>query len=173
MNSIVISILIVLFGRILADLLFNLKIEMFNRGNAKGIIGFNFLESIIGMFIIKTVLDLVDKNIFLLVFLGVGSATGGLLVLFIRNRINLKLIGQRKYYVRLSYTGNEDLEEILRAAAYNLTIEKKKYLDGSIKSVIEGSFESRDRKEEFKRYLKGRPDKHVTIIAAREVYWVG
>lgn len=168
-----IAIVIVLFGRILSDLLFNMKIEMFNRGSVKGIAAFNFIESIVGIYIIKVVIDMVDKNVFLFVFLGAGSSIGGLLVLFIRSRMNVKLIGQRSYYVRLSYTGNEDLEGILREAGYNLTISKKKYLDGSEKTVIEGSFENRDRKEEFKRYLKGRPDKHVTIIAAREVYWVG
>ena len=173
MNGMLTAALIVFIGRIIWDMLFNIKIEMFNRGNLKGIIGFNFIESIVAIYIIKIVIDLVNQNILLLVFLGAGSSIGGLVVLFIRRKINLKLIGERKYFVRISYTGNDDLVDVLKNAGYELAVRSMEYLDGTKRMVLEGSLANRARKEELKSYLKGRPDKHVTIIAAREVYWIG
>lgn len=172
MNTLLVSGIIVFFGRILQDLVFNFKIEMFNRGKKAGVFGINFFESIIGMTVIAMVVKFIDQDPRLLVFLGFGSSIGGLIVIKIRDLMNVKIIGQRKYYARISYSGNEDLIEILREHDFLFTCEHKEFLDGDVRTVIEGSLENRARKELLKGFLKGRENKLVTIIPAREVYWV-
>ena len=172
MNAIIISGLVVFFGRILQDLAFNFKIEMFNRGNRTGVFIINFFESIIGITIIAMVVKFIDKDPGLLVFLGLGSSIGGLIVIKLRDLMNVKIIGQRKYYARISFTGNEDLISVLKENRYIFTVETKEFLDGETRTIIEGSLENRARKELLKKLLKGRDNKLVTIIPAREVYWV-
>ena len=171
MNTIIISGLIVFFGRILQDLAFNFKIEMFNRGNKTGVFIINFFESIIGITIIAMVVKYIDKDPKLLLFFGVGSSIGGLIVIKIRDLMNVKIIGQRQYFARISYTGNEDLIQILKENNYIFTVETKDFLDGETRTIVEGSLENRARKEKLKTILKGRENKLVTIISAREVYW--
>ena len=69
------------FGRILQDLAFNFKIEMFNRGKLSGVFGINFIESIIGMTVIAMVVQFIDEDPKLLIFLGLGSSVGGIIVI--------------------------------------------------------------------------------------------
>ena len=172
MEALLISGIIVLLGRILQDIVFNFKIEMFNRGKLSGVFGINFLESIIGMTVIAMVVKFIDEDPRLLVFLGLGSSIGGIIVIKIRDQMNRKLVGQRKYFARISYTGNDDLVEILKADGYIFTVDNKEFTDGQVRTLLEGSLENRERKERLKRHLKGRSDQLVTIIPAREVYWV-
>ena len=172
MNALIISGIIVFSGRILQDLAFNFKIEMFNRGKQSGVFVINFIESIIGMTVIAMVVNYIDKDPVLLVFLGFGSSIGGLIVIKIRDMMNVKIIGERKYYARISFTGNEDLIDVLRENNYLFTVETKEFLDGESRTIVEGSLENRARKEELKKILKGRENKLVTIIPAREVYWM-
>ena len=172
MNTIIISGVIVFFGRILQDLTFNFKIEMFNRGNKTGVFIINFFESIIGITIIAMVVKFIDKDPRLLIFLGMGSSIGGLIVIKLRDLMNVKIIGQRQYFARISFTGNEDLISTLKKNNYIFTVETKDFLDGETRTIIEGSLENRARKELLKKILKGRENKLVTIIPAREVYWV-
>ena len=86
--------------------------------------------------------------------------------------MNVKIIGQRQYYAGISYTGNDDLVSVLKKNRFIFTVETKDFLDGETRSIIEGSLENRERKELLKKPLKGRENKLVTIIPAREVYWV-
>ncbi len=172
MEGLLVSGIIVLAGRILQDLVFNFKIEMFNRGKLGGVFGINFLESIIGMSVIAMVVNYIDKDPRLLLFLGVGSSIGGIIVIKLRDLMNKKLIGQRQYFVRVSFTGNEDLVDILKKDGYIFTVDSREFTDGKVRTIIEGSLENRARKEALKKLLQGRDDKLVTIIAAREVYWV-
>ncbi|MBI9106805.1 MAG: hypothetical protein JEZ04_08665 [Spirochaetales bacterium] len=172
MNALLASGIIVLLMRILQDLVFNFKIEMFNRGKKAGVIGINFFESIIGMSVIALVVKYIDQDPRLLIFLGFGSSIGGLIVIKIRDKMNVKIIGQRQYYARISFIGNEDLVEILRDNNFLFTVETKEFLDGQVRTIIEGSLENRARKEKLKTFLKDRENKIVTIIPAREVYWV-
>ena len=173
MAELLLSILIVFGGRILQDLMFNLKIEMFNRGNKAGVFGVNFFESIVGISIIAIMVRFITEGpITLLIALGLGSSIGGLLVITIRGRMNERLVGQRQYFVRVAYTGNEDLIDILSGEGYSLSVRQQEFTDGISRTVIEGSMENRARKEQFKQLLKGRENKFVTIVPAREVYWV-
>jgi hypothetical protein len=172
MEVLFVSGIIVLAGRILQDLAFNFKIEMFNRGRLGGVFGINFVESIIGMTVIAMVVKYIDQDPRLLLFLGLGSSIGGIIVIKIRDLMNIKLLDQRQYFARISFMGNEDLIDILKKDGYIFTVEKKVFMDGKKRTIIEGSLENRERKERLKRHLKGRTDKLVTIIAAREVYWV-
>ena len=86
--------------------------------------------------------------------------------------MNKRLIGERQYYARISFTGNEDLADKLKDDGYIFTVEEREFLDGKKRTIIEGSLENRARKERLKAHLKGRTDKLVTIIPAREVYWM-
>ena len=172
METLLFSGIIVFIGRIMQDLVFNFKIEMFNRGKLSGVFGINFIESIIGMSVIALVVSYIDEDPRLLIFLGFGSSVGGMIVIKLRDLMNRKLVGQRQYYARISYRGNDDLVDVLRAEKFMFTVQKQDFLDGYERTVIEGSLENRARKEQLKKILKGREDKLVTIIAAREVYWV-
>ncbi len=172
MKALIISGLIVFLGRILQDVVFNFKIEMFNRGKLGGVFGVNFIESIIGITVIAFVVKYIDDDPRLLIFLGLGSSIGGIIVIKLREIMNRKLVGQRSYYARISFTGNEDLSDVLRKDGYIFTMEQKTFLDGETRTIIEGSLENRERKERLKKHLKGRSNKLVTIIPAREVYWV-
>ncbi|MDC7225490.1 MAG: hypothetical protein PQJ61_01855 [Spirochaetales bacterium] len=172
MEALLISGVIVFLGRILQDIVFNFKIEMFNRGKLSGVFGINFIESIIGMTVIAMVVGYIDDDPRLLLFLGLGSSVGGMIVIQIRTLMNRRLEGQRRYYARVSYVGNEDLVEILKNDEFIFTVETREFIDGMKRTIIEGSLENRARKELFKEHLKGRPDKLVTIIPASEVYWV-
>ena len=172
MKALLISGSIVFIGRILQDLVFNFKIEMFNRGKKSGVFGINFIESIIGMYVIAMVVKYIDQDVRLLVFLGLGSSVGGIIVIKIRDMMNVKIIGQRQYFARISFGGNEDLIGILKEAGYKFTVDTKDFMDGESRVILEGSLENRARKEKLKGYLKGRDNMLVTIIPAREVYWV-
>ncbi|MBI9104608.1 MAG: hypothetical protein JEY99_19485 [Spirochaetales bacterium] len=172
MEALLISGGIVFVGRILQDLVFNFKIEMFNRGKVSGVFGINFIESIIGMSVIAMVVGYIGDDPRLLLFLGLGSSVGGIIVIKIRELMNVKIVGQRKYYTRISFTGNKDLVDILKAESYLFTVKEQEFLDGKTRTIVEGSLENRARKEKLKGILKGRPDKLATIIPAREVYWV-
>ena len=172
MSTLLISSLLVFTARILQDLVFNFKIEMFTRGNKPGVCIVNFLESTISISIIAIMVQFIGGQPILLVALGAGSSLGGLTVIKLRNRMNQKLVGQRQYFTRVSFTGNEDLINLLTAEGYTFSVDKKEFTDGVTRTVIEGSMANRERKEHFKRILKGRQNKFVTIIPAREVYWV-
>ena len=172
MSTLLISGLAVFAARILQDLVFNFKIEMFNRGNKPGVCVVNFFESIIAMTIIAMVIRFINEAPILLVSLGMGSSLGGLAVIAIRDRMNRKLVGQRQYFARVSFTGNEDLIGRLTEEGFIFSVDRKEFTDGVCRTVIEGSMKNRARKEHFKQLLKGRQDKFVTIIPAREVYWV-
>lgn len=172
MNPLIVSAIIVFFARILQDLVFNFKIEMFNRGNRPGVLVINFFESIIGISIIAAVVQFIDDRPILLLAFGAGSSLGGLLVIFLREKMNRKLVGQRQYFARISYTGNEDLLDVLGKEGYVFSVDQKTFTDGETRTLIEGAMENRARKERLKQLLQGRPNKIVTIIPAREVYWV-
>lgn len=167
-----ISFLVVFAIRIVQDLIFSVKIEMFNRGNRVGVFLVNFFESIIGMTIIAAMVRLLDNRPTLLIALGLGSSLGGLCVIALRRRLDRRLIGQRQYFARISYTGNPDLLQVLIDEGYNFSVEEKEFTDGVTRTVIEGSMINRQRKEHLKNLLRGRENKIVTIIPAREVYWV-
>lgn len=172
MEALFISGIIVFAGRILQDVVFNFKIEMFNRGKLSGVFGINFLESIIGISVIALVVGYIDEDPRLLIFLGFGSSVGGIIVIKIRSIMNKKLVGQRQYFARISYFGNDDLVDVLKREGYIFTVEKKVFTDDRERTILEGSLENRARKEKLKKILKDREDKFVTIIPANEVYWV-
>ncbi|MBN2656418.1 MAG: hypothetical protein JXR86_05100 [Spirochaetales bacterium] len=172
MQILLLSGVVVFFGRILQDLAFNFKIEMFNRGKLSGVFGINFIESIIGMYVIAMVVGYIGEDPRLLLFLGLGSSVGGITVIKIRDHINQKKIGMRQYYARISYIGNDDLVEILGKDGYIFTVEEREFTDGKKRTVLEGSLLNRARKERLKKHLDSRPDLFVTIIPAREVYVV-
>ena len=133
----------------------------------------NFVEAIYGITVIKIVLDLMKQNYFYVFVFGLGSMIGGLIVYKIKQKVDYKLQGQRKYFARISLENDVDRSELidtLIAHDFEFTVDVKKYINGKIKTIIQGSLDNRKRMQELKDILKGRPGKHVTILSADDVY---
>jgi hypothetical protein len=163
----------ILLMRIGQDMLFLTKIDAFNRSNKYYTMSINFVEAIYGITVIKLILDLMRQNYFYVFVFGLGSMLGGLVVYKIKKKIEYKLQGQRKYFARISLENDIDrseLLEILTAHNFEFTVDIREYLNGKIKTVIQGSLDNRNRLQELKDILKGRPGKHVTILRADDIY---
>jgi len=163
----------ILFLRIGQDTLFLAKIDAFNRNNKYYSMSINFVEAMYGITVIKIILDLMQRSVWYLLIFGLGSTLGGLLVSIIKRKLDKKLQGERKYFVRISLEDDIDRTElisILKERNYEFTLATREYLKGHSRLIIEGSLENRKRMLELKEILRGRKGKHVTIFRADEVY---
>jgi hypothetical protein len=173
MSSFFIAAVLILLLRIGHDMLFLTKIDAFNRNNKYYTMGINFVEAVYGISVVKFILDLMSKSIWYVLIFGLGSLLGGLIVSIIKQKIDYKLQGQRKYFARISLESDVDrteLIEILKKHNFEFTVDVKEYINGKIKTIIQGSLDNRNRMHELKDILKGRPGKHVTIIRADDIY---
>lgn len=163
----------ILLLRIGQDVLFLTKIDAFNRSNKYYTMSINFVEAMYGITVIKLILDLMKQNYFYVMVFGLGSMLGGLIVYEIKQKVDYKLKGQRKYFARISLENDVDRSELLQTLTDNnfeFTVDIKEYLNGKIKTIVQGSLDNRKRMQELKDILKGRPGKHVTILRADDVY---
>lgn len=136
----------------------------------------NFVEAMYGISVLKIILDMMSRSVFYALIFGLGSALGGMIVLELKKRLDYRLQGQRKYFARISLDpeiDSNDLIQILRNRNFEFTVDVKEYINGKIKTIIQGSLDNRDRMLELKAILKGRPGKHVTIIRADDIYMLG
>lgn len=167
--------LAILVLRIGQDALFLAKIDAFNRDNRLYAMSINFFEAVYGITVIKIILDLMDTSQWYAVIFGCGSILGGFIISKVKRRLDDRLEGQRKFFARISLEDDIDrteLIDILRENQFEFTMATRQYLDGRIKTVIEGSLENRARMHELKEILRGRKGKHVTIFRAEDVYLV-
>lgn len=173
MFDIILTALFILLLRIGQDTLFLAKIDAFNRSNKVYSMSINFFEAMYAITVIKIILDLMQKNIYYVIFFGIGSLIGGLVSSTIKGKLDNKLEGQRKFYARISLDDDKDrteLIETLNKHKYEFTVDKKEYINGKTRTVIQGSIENRKRMYELKEILRGRPGKFVTILRAEDVY---
>lgn len=165
--------LAILLLRIGQDSLFLAKIDAFNRDNKYYSMTINFIEAIYSITVIKIILDLMEKSPAYLLIYGFGSILGGLISSAIKKRLDDRLEGQRKFFARISLENDIDRSELIdifRERHFDFTTENREYLDGTKKTVIQGSLENRARMLELKEILRGRKGKHVTIFRAEAVY---
>ena len=135
--------------------------------------GINFIEAIYGITVIKIILDLMQQSLFYVIVFGFGSMLGGFLSATLKRKLDNRLQGQRKYFARISLENDLDrteLLETLKAHNFEFTVDIREYINGRIKTVIQGSLDSRQRMYELKDILRGRPGKHVTILRADDMY---
>lgn len=173
MIDIILTAMLILLLRIGQDTLFLAKIDAFNRANKVYSMSVNFLEAMYTITVIKIVLDLMQKNVYFVLFFGFGSLLGGLISSVIKSKLDNKLEGQRKFYARISLDDDKDRTELIKILIerkYEFTVDKKEYINGKNRTVIEGSIENRKRMYELKDILRGRPGKFVTILRAEDVY---
>jgi len=173
MIDIILTALLILLLRIGQDTLFLAKIDAFNRANKIYSMSINFFEAMYAITVIKIILDLMQKSIYYVIFFGIGSLFGGLVSSAIKRKLDNKLEGQRKFYARISLDDDKDRSELietLNQQNYEFTVDKKEYINGKTRTVIQGSIENRQRMYELKEILRGRPGKYVTILRAEDVY---
>ena len=173
MTDIILTALLILLLRIGQDTLFLAKIDAFNRGNRLYSMSINFFEAMYAITVIKIILDLMQKNMYYVIFFGLGSLLGGLISSAIKRKLDNKLQGQRKFYARISLDNDKDrseLIEILIEHNFEFTVDLQEYINGKTKTVIQGSLDNRKRMWELKEILRGRPGKHVTILRAEDIY---
>jgi hypothetical protein len=163
----------ILVLRIGQDTLFLAKVDAFNRNNKVYSMSINFIEAMYGITVIKIILDLMQQSLLYLIIFGVGSMLGALLSGTLKSKLDNKLQGQRKYFARISLDNDIDRTELidtLRERDFEFTVDVKEYLNGRVKTIIQGSLDNRQRMYELKDILRGRPGKHVTILRADDVY---
>ena len=173
MIDIILTALLILLLRIGQDTLFLAKIDAFSRGNKLYSMSINFFEAMYAITVIKIILDLMNKSIYYVIFFGFGSLLGGLVSSAIKRKLDNKLEGQRKFYARISLDDDKDrteLIDILIQHKYEFTVDRQEYINGKIRTVIQGSLDNRKRMHELKEILRGRPGKFVTILRAEDVY---
>ena len=173
MIDIVLTALLILLLRIGQDTLFLAKIDAFSRGNKIYSMSINFFEAMYAITVIKIILDLMDKSIYYVLFFGLGSLLGGLVSSTIKRKLDDKLEGQRKFYARISLTDDQDRSELIKILIehnFEFTVDRKDFINGQTRTVIQGSLANRKRMYELKGILRGRPGKYVTILRAEDVY---
>ena len=173
MIDIFLTALLILLLRVGQDTLFLAKIDAFNRGNRIYSMSINFFEAMYAITVIKIILDLMNKSIYYVVFFGLGSLLGGLVSSSIKRKLDNRLEGQRKFYARISLDDDKDRSELIETLNqhnFEFSVDKKEFINGKTRTVIQGSLYNRQRMHELKEILRGRPGKYVTILRAEDVY---
>jgi hypothetical protein len=171
--NIILAALGVIIGRIFLDVFFLGKMDAFYKNNKIRLIVFGFLESIYSIVVIKIVIDLMQIHWSLSLLYGFGAILGIFVSDFIKRRLDKKLEGQRKFFVRITIDERYDYHDLVWLLAeehFDFTVQEKEYIDRSDRVVIEGSIKDRTQLDRLKEILRGRKGKHVTILRAEEVY---
>lgn len=175
MKSIIITGLVILTLRAGQDVLFLAKIDAFNRSNRLHSTIINFIEAMYGITVISIILGLMATNIYYVVVYGFGSVVGGTISSFLKGKLDNKLEGERKFFARVTLDEDideEDLVEELRKKDFEFVVEKQKYISGEYRTVFQGSLANRQRMNQLKEILRGRPGKHLVILRAEDVYMI-
>jgi len=173
MIDIILTALLILLLRIGQDTLFLAKIDAFNRANRVYSMSINFFEAMYAITVIKIILDLMEKSIYYVIFFGLGSLLGGLVSSGIKRKLDNKLEGQRKFYARISLDDDKDRTDLIETLIehdFEFTVDKKEFINGKTRTVIQGSLQNRQKMYELKEILRGRPGKFVTILRAEDIY---
>jgi len=173
MHNLLIIGTIVFFGRVVQDIFFLGKIDAFQKSKKPYMMAMNFLDAVYGILMLRYVIHYIDISVLFAVVFGLGSAIGGLLIIKLRDRLNKRLKGQRRFFIRISSPKKMlDLISLLKKEKYQFSIDRKKYTDGKVMTVLEGGVDTVVRKDRIKELLRGRMDKHVVIVRAEEVYYL-
>lgn len=165
--------LFVLAGRIIMDILFLGKMDSFYKNAKLKMAIYGFAESVFAVLVLSIIIGLMDTNSLYAILYGVGAILGMRISSLIKSKLDDKLEGQRKFFVRITIDEHHDYDEIiwlLKESDFDFTVVEKKYISGETRVVMEGSVENRDRLNRIKEILRGRKGKHVVILRAEDVY---
>lgn len=163
----------VLTGRVVMDILFLGKMDSFYKSDKVKMMIFGFVESVFAVLVLSIIINLMSSNPLYSLIYGVGAVLGMRISSFIKRRLDDKLEGQRKFFVRITIDERYDYDEIiwlLKEGGFDFTVVEKEYISGNKRIVIEGSIENRERLDRVKEILKGRKGKHVVILRAEDAY---
>lgn len=163
----------VLSGRIVMDILFLGKMDSFYKSERIKMAIYGFAESVFAVLVLSIIIGLMQTNIFFSIIYGLGAVLGMRISSFIKRRLDDKLEGQRKFFVRITIDEDHDYDEIiwlLREEDFDFSVTKKPYISGKKRTIIEGSVDNRERLNRIKEILRGRKGKHVVILRAEDVY---
>lgn len=169
----ILAAIVVVLGRVFLDVFFLMKMDSFYKSAKIRLFVFGFLEALYSVVVLAIVIDLMQTSLLYSALYGVGTILGIWVSSLIKRRLDDKLEGQRKFFVRITIEEHEDYEELIWLLAerkFDFTVTEKQYLSGEPKAVIEGSIADRSRLNELRDVLRGRKGKHVTIIRAEEAY---
>lgn len=169
-----ITIFLIIGLRIVQDILFLTKIDAFNRNNRLYSSLVNLVEATYGFIAIRFILQAMDTNYFLVIFVGIASMIGGLLSSIIKKKLDDKLEGQRKFFVRISLDDSKDRTEFFQELGdhnFDFAVEEIEYTSGAMRTVVSGSIKDRQRMWELKDILRGRPGKHLVILRAEDIIY--
>jgi len=165
--------LFVLSGRIIMDILFLGKMDSFYKSEKLKMIVYGFTESVFAVLVLSIIIGLMQTNIFFSIIYGLGAVLGMRISSFIKRRLDDKLEGQRKFFVRITIDERYDYDEVihlLKEDNFDFSVVEKNYISGHNRIVIEGSVDNRDRLNRIKDILRGRKGKHVVILRAEDIY---
>jgi hypothetical protein len=169
------NILLILALKIGQDVLFLGKIDAFNRSNKFYYLTISFIESAYAIFVIGYILNLMTSSVWYIFVYGFGAIFGSLISSIIKGHLDDKLEGQRKFFARITledHIDETDLIEELKKNDFDFAVEKREYISGESRTVIQGSLENRKRMNELKDILRGRKGKHLVIMRAEDVFIV-
>lgn len=167
------NILLILVLKIGQDVLFLGKIDAFQRGNKLYYWGISFVEAAYGISVLGYVIALMSSSFYYIFIYGAGAVLGAIISSKIKSRLDNKLEGQRKFFIRITLDDHIDeteLIDVLKEHDFEFVVEKQLYISGQFRTVIQGSLEDRQRMWELKELLRGRKGKHVVIMRAEDVY---
>ena len=175
MQTYLLTGLLILVLRAGQDVLFLAKIDAFNRSNRLYSRIINFIEAMYGITVISIILGLMSTNMLYLLVYGLGSVLGGTISGMVKKKLDDKLEGQRKFFARITLEENideEDLVKELKTNNFEFMVQKQEYISGNFKTVIQGTLQNRQRMNQLKDILRGRPGKHLVILRAEDIYMI-
>lgn len=165
----------VLTGRILMDILFIGKMDAFYKSQHIKMMAYGFIESIYAILVLSIIINLIETNIVYSIIYGVGSLLGMRISRLIKAKLDDKLEGQRKFFVRITFDEHYDYDEVidlLKQSEFDFMVHEHEYISGNNRIVMEGSVANRARLEKIKEILRGRKGKHLVILRAEDAYLI-
>lgn len=172
MNQILLG-LFVLTGRVIMDILFLGKMDSFYKSEKIKMMAYGFIESIYAILVLSIIIGLMETNVLYSVIYGVGAIIGMRVSSIIKRKLDDKLEGQRKFFVRITFDERYDYDEVIelmKQSGFDFTVDEQQYISGYNRVVIQGSIDNRSKLEEVKEILRGRKGKHVVILKAEDTY---
>lgn len=163
----------VLTGRVIMDILFLGKMDSFYKSEKIKMMAYGFVESIYAIVVLSIIIGLMESNILYSIIYGIGAIIGMRVSSIIKRRLDDKLEGQRKFFVRITFDERYDYDEVIdmiKEEEFDFTVDEQQYISGMNRVVIQGSVENRDKLNIIKEILRGRKGKHVVILKAEDTY---
>lgn len=158
------------------DVVVYFKTDAFNSGNRLYFVAMHLAEAMYWVLLYKIILGAINENYGYLAVFGAGAIFSAFLQTRLKQKLDDKIKGQRKFFARITITDNsikDAIIETLSAQGFELAVtENQPYTTGVTHTVISGSLENRKRMNELKNILRDKPGLHLVIIRAEDIYFV-